>query len=212
MSVPKMLTRPQQVGYQGVLLGTFALVATLLLVLGHAATREAIELRQREDLLSSLGAVIPAALHDNDLLAAPLTLTTADGSPLTLYRASRNGRVTAVAWERTGSGYAGAIRLLIGVSAAGDILGVRVLSHSETPGLGDKIEVARSDWILGFNGLSLTNTAPAQWAVTKDGGQFDAFSGATITPRAVVATLYQALQQFDRHRVALLTTPLPPNP
>ncbi|MBF0256499.1 MAG: RnfABCDGE type electron transport complex subunit G, partial [Gammaproteobacteria bacterium] len=86
----------------------------------------------------------------------------------------------------------------------GRVLGVRVLAHAETPGLGDKIEVARDDWILDFNGLSLGNPPIERWQVKKDGGQFDAFSGATITPRAVVAAIREGLSFFQRHQTALV--------
>ena len=95
------------------------------------------------------------------------------------------------------------MRLLIAVDARGRVLGVRVLSHSETPGLGDGIEAARSDWILGFDGRSLDNTPPADWAVRKDGGAFDQFTGATVTPRAVVWAVHDGLRRFQAHRAVL---------
>ena len=107
--------------------------------------------------------------------------------------------LTAVAPE----GYGGGIRLLVAINYDGTLAGVRVLSHHETPGLGDKIEAERSDWILQFEGLSLENPAPRNWRVKKDGGRFDQFTGATITPRAVVAAVYDALVYFEAHREAL---------
>ena len=84
---------------------------------------------------------------------------------------------------------------------------LRVVTHRETPGLGDKIEVAKDDWILGFNGLSLGNPPAEQWQVSKDGGRFDAFSGATITPRAVVQAIAGGLRFFNGHRTELLESP-----
>ncbi|MEA3639553.1 MAG: RnfABCDGE type electron transport complex subunit G [Lamprobacter sp.] len=122
---------------------------------------------------------------------------------ITVYRALDGLDVTAVAFETLGQGYAGPIRVLLGIRADGRILGARVLSHSETPGLGDKIEISRDDWITAFNGLSLRDPPPERWAVKKDGGVFDQFSGATITPRAVVAAIKSGLETFAAERDAL---------
>jgi len=195
-------TYRQRVGYQAGLLGGFAMVAAAMLVMGDIATRDAIEQRQAEDLLASLAQVIPPGLHDNDLLADTLTLNAPDGA-VTVYRALRGLDVTAVAFETVGQGYGGTIRVLLGMDKDGRILGARVLSHSETPGLGDKIEVARDDWILDFDGKSLGDPPPEHWAVKKDGGDFDQFSGATITPRAVVKSVKEGLELFAANRAAL---------
>ena len=120
-----------------------------------------------------------------------------------VYRALSAGQVTALAFQVEGRGYAGEIDVLLGLDADGRILGARVLSHKETPGLGDKIEVAKDDWILAFDGLSLGDPPPERWAVKKDGGDFDQFSGATITPRAVVRALKGGLEFFAANRAAL---------
>jgi len=199
-------TYRQRVGYQAGLLGGFSLVAAALLVMGDIATRDAIVERKAEDLLASLAQVIPPAMHDNDLLANTLSLgldaSEADGT-LTVYRALQGLEVKAVAFEVTGQGYAGPIRVLLGIGADGRILGARVLAHAETPGLGDKIEVARNDWILSFDGRSLKDPAPDGWAVKKDGGIYDQFSGATITPRAVVKAVKGGLELFEAQRDTL---------
>ena len=108
--------------------------------------------------------------------------------------------MTGVAYEIFGSGYAGEIRLMMGVDASGKVLGVRVLAHKETPGLGDKIEVKKGDWIERFSGLSLGNPPVERWKVKKDGGQFDQFAGATITPRGVVAAIRRGLEFFSANR------------
>lgn len=202
----------ERVSYQAMLLGGFSFIATALLVIGNLATRDVIAERMREDLRASLAQVIPASVHDNDLLANPLSVTDDAGLPLTVYRGTVGLHVTALAWEIVGKGYSGDIRLVLGVNTAGEVLGVRVLSHAETPGLGDKIEVARDDWILGFDGLSLNDPPIERWKVDKDGGQFDTFSGATITPRAVVDAIRGGLAFFQRNRTALvnpivITTP-----
>ncbi len=197
----------KRVGYQAMLLGGFATLATIFLLAGHMATKDVIKLRNQEDLLASLNEVIPASLYNNDLLANPLEIDDAQGHPVTVYRGAQGTQITAVAYEITGQGYAGEIRLIMGLDATGKVLGIRVLSHAETPGLGDKIEVQKTDWILGFNGLSLGNPPLEQWKVKKDGGQFDSFSGATITPRGVLKAIAQGLLFFKDHRTEL-TNPL----
>jgi len=190
--------------YQALLLGGFASLATILLVLGDLATHRAITQRQQEDLRASLSEVLPAQYYDNNLLDQPLQLTDSQGHPVTVYRGLLNGKVNAFAWEiRSDKGYSGEIRLLLGMHANGEILGVRVLNHAETPGLGDKIEVSKSDWILQFSGLSLDNLPLEKWKVKKDGGQFDSFSGATITPRAVVGAIADGLLFYQQHQAQL---------
>ncbi|MBK5967777.1 MULTISPECIES: electron transport complex subunit RsxG [Thiorhodovibrio] len=193
----------QRIGYQAGLLGGFAMVAAALLTMGDIATREPIAERRAEDLRASLEQVIPSSTHDNDLLAATLELDGPDGDTRTVYRALSGLDIQALAFRVNEPGYAGPIDLMLGLDARGHILGVRVLAHSETPGLGDKIEVERDDWILGFNGLSLDDPPPERWGVKKDGGDFDQFSGATITPRAVVKAIRGGLQWFDDNREAL---------
>lgn len=195
------------------LLGLFSLVTAALLALADENTRTAIAARQAEDLAASLEQVIAPDLHDNDLAAAQRPLTDAEEGPVLAYVAMRDGAVTGVAFELVGYGYSGAIRVLMALAPDGTILGVRVLAHAETPGLGDKIEVAKGDWIEGFTGLSAENPGPEGWKVKRDGGVFDQFAGATITPRAVVGTVHRGLGLFARHRVALLSPPgPPPNP
>ena len=108
--------------------------------------------------------------------------------------------MTGVAYEVFGTGYAGQMKLMLGVDAEGRALGVRVLAHKETPGLGDKIEVKKGDWILQFDGLSLGNPPVEKWKVKKDGGQFDQFTGATITPRGVVSAIREGLEFFAAHQ------------
>jgi len=174
-------------------LTVFATAAALLLALGDMQTRPEIELRLAEDLKAILSQVVPENLHDNDLTQDTVELTGPDGAPIPVYRAIQGGEVIAIALPVTGQGYGGEIKLVMGVDLHGEVLGVRVLAHAETPGLGDKIEVQKDDWILGFAGLSFANLAPERWKVKKDGGAFDQFSGATITPRAVVGAVKRGL-------------------
>ena len=201
----------QRLDYQTYLLAACGLLASLVLGLGDVATQGAIERREAEDLQATLRQVLPAELYDNDLLASTRIVASAveeTGSERTeVYLATRNGEVTAVAFKMLATGgYAGPLTLMLGLDRDGEILGARVVSHAETPGLGDKVETAKSDWILKFTGRSLDNTSASAWRVKKDGGDFDQFAGATITPRAVVKGVAGGLRFFARHRQELLAT------
>lgn len=196
-----------RISYQALLLGGFSFIATVLLVIGNIATHDAIQERRMENLRASLSQVIPGNLHDNDLLDAPLEFHDASGRSMTIYRAINAGQIQALAWEIIGKGYAGDIRILIGLTTDGSILGVRILAHSETPGLGDKIEASRSGWIVGFTGRSLHDPPLTHWRVSKDGGSFDGLTGATITARAVIESVRDALAFFRDNRTLLLEAP-----
>ena len=201
----------EKMAYHPILLGGIALVAGIMLVLADAGTRDAIAERQAEDLRASLTQVVRADIHDNNLLDdtlvlhAPLEFADAE-TGITFYRARMKGEVVAAAFKVVGMGYSGAIDIMMCVNSDGSIMGVRVISHAETPGLGDKIEAAKSDWIERFSGLSLANRNARQWAVKKDGGEFDQFSGATITPRAVVRAVHNGLKYFNEHKTEILGT------
>jgi electron transport complex protein RnfG len=200
--------RPTLEFQTGILAG-FALLASVLLGVTNCSTEDTIQQRLNEDLIKSLEEVVPAALHDNDMLKDTLTVPSADfnigAKETTVYLAKKAGKINAVCFKFIApDGYSGAINMIMGVDRDGNILGVRVLSHRETPGLGDKIEVAKSDWILNFVGRSLDNLTPAQWAVKKDGGVFDQFAGATITPRKSVQAINRGLQLFKAHQAQLI--------
>ncbi|MEL6978367.1 MAG: RnfABCDGE type electron transport complex subunit G [Pseudomonadota bacterium] len=193
--------------HHGAVLAGFALAAAWLLAASNEGTREAIAARAAEDLQRSLGQVAPAALREGGFEAGSVAFAEGERK---VHRAMKDGAVAAVAFETVAQGYAGEIRLLLGVDPSGALLGVRVLSHSETPGLGDKIETSKSDWADGFEGRSLTNPLPEGWAVRKDGGVFDQFSGATVTPRAVIDGIRSGLEFFAERRAELLL--LEPSP
>ncbi|HEY8158427.1 MAG TPA: electron transport complex subunit RsxG [Methylobacter sp.] len=200
--------RPKLEFQTGVLAG-FALTASVLLGVTNCSTEGTIQRRLDEDLKKSLEEVVPAALYDNDMLQDTLIIPSVEynigANETTVYIAKKSGNVSAVCFKFTApDGYSGAINMIMGIDRDGNILGVRVLSHKETPGLGDKIEVAKSDWILNFNSRSLDNLAPAKWAVKKDGGEFDQFAGATITPRKSVQAIYRGLQLFKAHQEQLI--------
>lgn len=188
----------------GIALGAFSLAAALILAASDTATETAIAARKAEDLLRSLAQVVPADIHTNDLSHSTYTITDPQEGAVSLYLAQADGAITGAAFELTGYGYSGAIRVLLGIDPDGTLLGVRVLAHSETPGLGDYIEARKGNWILGFEGRSLGDPAEPGWAVRKDGGEFDQFSGATLTPRAVVSTVLRGLQLFERQRAQIL--------
>jgi electron transport complex protein RnfG len=185
-------------------LGGFSALAAALLILGYNATHEVIAQRQADDLLESLSQVLPDELHDNNLLDNAIIIDDRNGAPLTIYRAMKKQHITGLAYRATAQGYAGNIELMLGVDPSGELIGVRVLAHAETPGLGDRIEIEKDPWILGFNGRSLANTSDSQWRVKKDGGRFDQFSGATITPRGVVRAVHEGLMFFKVHRNELV--------
>ncbi|MCD8548184.1 MAG: electron transport complex subunit RsxG [Aeromonadaceae bacterium] len=193
----------QKPHFMGLLLGGFALLVCVLVATGAHLTAPLIALRTQEDTQKLLDQVIPAELYDGVPSQEPFSLTL-DGQTVTGFRARKGGEVTAVALFAETQGYSGPIRLLLGIDAHGVLTGVRVLSHTETPGLGDKIQTNKSDWILGFAGLSLGNPDETGWHVKKDGGQFDGFTGATITPRAVVKGVHESLTLFAKHSAALL--------
>lgn len=190
----------QRTGYHGMLVGGTALIASALLVLGNISTRDAIGLRHAEDVQRMLSEVIPPALHDNDLLRDKFELAGKQ-----VFQARLDGEVSAVSFQAAEAGYSGPITIIMAVDKNGTLLGVRVVSHTETPGLGDKVEENRSDWVHSFEGMQLTEENEKQWAVKKDGGRIDQFTGATITPRAVVKAVKGGMEFFAAHRQRLLT-------
>jgi electron transport complex protein RnfG len=200
----------RQIGITAAILLLFALIGTAMVAATYEGTRERIAANERETLLSKLSQLIPPDAYDNSLLDDSFELPAGElaARPLRVYRARRAGEPVAVVMNTVApDGYGGAIKLLVGIYHDGSLAGVRVVSHRETPGLGDAIDEERSDWILGFNGRSLDNTLPAQWAVRRDGGVFDQFTGATITPRAVVKAVHRALLYYRAHRDALFAAP-----
>jgi electron transport complex protein RnfG len=190
------------------ILGGFAILGAGLVGLTYESTKQRIADNDREFLLRTLNEMVPAEAYDNDIYTDTIEvhsrqlLGTTEAQ--TIYRARKNGRPVAIIITTTApDGYNGDIKLLVALDVAGQIGGVRVLSHHETPGLGDAIEVDRSPWITRFFGHSLNAPDPQGWHVKKDGGVFDQFTGATITPRAVVKAVYRALIFYYLNRTAL---------
>ncbi len=150
--------------------------------------------------LAEISTVLPASLYDNEPHKDMVLLDTSDGQPLPVYRARRNGSpVAAVVTVIAQDGYIGPIRMLVGIAADGRVLGVRVTSHKETPGIGAGIAKDPSGWIAGFSGRSLANPPDSHWNLRTDGGDFDAIAGATVSSRATVGGVRRALQYFTTH-------------
>lgn len=201
------MSRGREVLKAAALLGGCALLAVALLAGVHALTRERITAAEHRREMATLAMLLPVEGYDNDPIADAVTVAAPEWlgttAPLTVRRARMGGAPAALVLPVVAHGYAGPIRLLVGVSASGEVLGARVAAHQETPGLGDWIEAERSDWIHGFRGRSLQDPTLAGWRVRKDGGVFDQFAGATVTPRAVVTALARALQYVQLHGAEL---------
>jgi electron transport complex protein RnfG len=178
-----------------------AIVATLLLGLTDMVTRAPIAEAEKAALHKALGQVLPP--HANDPLEEMITIKpVGSDKPKQFYPArDESGNITGMAWEVIApDGYSGSINILIGLLPDGSIHAIRITSHRETPGLGDGI-THNSDWLNSFAGRTLDNV---RWKVKKDGGEFDQFTGATITPRAVIKAVKQGLELFRNNRIALL--------
>ena len=190
----------------------FAVIGAALVGLTFTQTEDDIKHNEELTLLKKLNNIIPADSYDNDLLQDIITLK---ANPLLgtdeqslAYRARKNKKNVAVVFSSIApNGYNGPIHLLVGIRADGVLAGVRVVKHRETPGLGDVVSSTHSDWILGFDGKSLSNPEQKGWKVKRDGGIFDQFTGATITPRAVVKATHNALLYFDQNQATLFDTP-----
>lgn len=197
------------------ILGTFALVGVVLLGIVNLNTIDRIADNERAALMKRLQEVVDEGSYDNDLLNDQIILpgdAFHSNEPVTVYRARLQDQPTAAVFVTSSSkGYAGTIQMVVGVRMDGTISGVRVVKHNETPGLGDKMEIRRSPWVLSFNNSSLSKPELSQWGVKKDGGYFDQFTGATITPRAIVRSVRDVLlwTKEEQHLAVLFTTPAP---
>lgn len=194
-------------------LAFFAAITSLAIGWTYLSTQSEIELAERRAEARQLMEIFPEDTHDNELVDDTFVLE-AETSLLGLrqerqgYRVRQGERVVGVILPATArDGYSGDIRALVGVRSDGSVAGVRVVAHKETPGLGDKVDLRKSPWILGFNDRSLDNPALSQWSVSKDGGAFDQFTGATVTPRAVILATRRALEYAELNQATLFETP-----
>lgn len=186
----------------------FALTFTLLMTVVYQVTKEPIAQSQAAARIALFQQVIAHDRYNNDILkdtiSIPPSALLGNTSVSTASIARMNKEPVAIILEAIAhDGYSGKIKLLVAINIDGTISGVRVLNHTETPGLGDYIEIAKSKWIKLFDGESLQKTSGSNWAVKKDGGVFDYMAGATITPRAVIKAVQKTLQYFEENKAAL---------
>lgn len=197
----------------GLLLGLFAIVTTGLVILTFTVSEDRILEQERRVKEKALFQLIPEQAMDNVLLEDTLPINArellADGTSDLAYIARKDGDVVGVILPLLSTeGYSGKIGLIVGINADGTLAGVRILSHRETPGLGDKVDLNKSDWLLDFDGKSLQQPTLENWKVKKDGGEFDQLTGATITPRAIVKAVKKALVYFAEHKELLADKPV----
>jgi electron transport complex protein RnfG len=191
-----------------IVLALFAIAGTFFVTYTYDNTIDKINENKRLALLKAFHVLISPEIHDNDIFNDIIQIQNKSllGSkkPVTVYRARKENKPVAVIISSIApDGYNGNIELLVAINYDGDLAGVRVVGHKETPGLGDAIEESRSDWITKFAQKSLTNPDKKGWAVKRDGGEFDQFTGATITPRAIVKAVYNTLRYYEEHRDTL---------
>lgn len=189
------------------LLTAFAAVCTLFVALTHLITKPVIEQQKQQNILNKLTEVLDSDKFDNNPLQNCSIVTnssiTGTDKSVTVYRATKQGQPYALIFQtETAKGYNGKIVMMAAIDQEGIVQGVRTLEHQETPGLGDKIELAKSDWVLSFAGREVQSIDDSKWYIKKDGGQFDQFTGATITPRAIVnqlrTSIYHSQMAFEQ--------------
>jgi len=186
-------------------IGVFAAITAALIASTYVLTKTPIEQNIRSQKSAKLFEILGDIKTDNDVFSQTISLPGASfgyKTPIDAHLATLNGEIKNIVFPiQSLNGYSGKITLLVGVNADTSISGVRVITHTETPGLGDKLDLKKSPWVLNFNGM--TKTDPKRWAVKKDGGEFDQFTGATITPRAVVNALGKTLDYVKTHKNTL---------
>ena len=195
-----------------VTLALLAAICTALVAATYDLTEERIEDNRQRLLEASLKPLLEGLSYSGELSDSVLEIPPPNELPgntdATIYRVYADGRPLAALFSVIPrDGYAGPIRLLIGVDANGTITRVRVLEHRETPGLGDRIDIKKSDWIEGFRGRSLTTPESEGWEIQRDGGEFDQLSGASITSRAVVRAVRDTLLYFQAQRETVFARP-----
>lgn len=194
------------------LLTAFAIVCTACVAIVNVFTKPVIALQEQKALLKTLNQLIPEDSYDNEIFASCFMVNDdqllGKGQSQQVFIAKKDSQPVALMLETsTFRGYAGEIKLAIGIYENGQLAGVRVIHHSETPGLGDKVQTSKSNWVFSFIGKSYQQTQDKRWEVKKNGGDFDAFTGATITPRAVVLAVKDALIYFQKNKQALFNHP-----
>ena len=200
------------IGLSGTVLALFAAITSVAIGWTYLSTKVQIEFEVRRAEARQLLEIFPPDTHDNEIIDDVFEVA-AETALLGIrerrqgYRVRQGNNVIGVILPATArDGYSGDIRALVGVRRDGSVAGVRVVAHRETPGLGDKVDLRKSDWILDFNERSLTNPALRAWNVEKEGGVFDQFTGATVTPRAVILATRRALEYATLNAATLFET------
>ena len=203
-------------------LALFAFFTAGIVAITQLSTKEKISQNQTTFAINNLSQLVDLDSIDNQLLEAQYDLRQITGlqqiellnlsNDFTFYLGEKDGEIVSIILPLVApEGYTGAIDMLVAINRLGQLLGVRVINHKETPGLGDKIDLKKDDWILSFNGKTLDNPSLPKWKVDKDGGDFDSFTGATITPRAVVAAAKDSLHFFELNQAMLMQHPVAAN-
>jgi electron transport complex protein RnfG len=195
-----------------VTLALLAAALTAIVVVVASATHDRIVHNEQAWIQQRLDALVAPATHDNDLLTDSIAVTAPDllgtSQPVRIYRARQAGApVAAVIRAIAPDGYRGPIELLVAVARDGRLIGVQVIRHNETPGLGDAFESRDVHWLDKFRGRSLTDPPTQRWTVRRDGGDFDAFTGATITPRAIIKAVRNTLDYYQRNSQRIFELP-----
>ena len=189
-------------------LSVFALIGTAILAFTYSMTHERIAQSVEAEKLNLISQIVSHEMYDNDIINDTVKIQPdvllGNDAPTIAYRARLKELPSALVLEAVApDGYSGKISMLVAIRENGELAGVRVVDHKETPGLGDYIDITKSNWITGFDGASAAKYTDADWQVKKDGGKFDYMAGATITPRAVVKAVHKTLQYFALHHDAL---------
>ncbi|QFI38134.1 electron transport complex subunit RsxG [Moritella marina ATCC 15381] len=193
----------------GGILAIFALACTSVVAITNAVTKDRIAEQEQTQLLKIINQLLPEDSHDNNIFQSCKLMTNeallGSSEPQRIFTATKNNKPIGYAIEGIApKGYSGNIKLVVGINTVGKVTGVRILGHNETPGLGDKVEYRKSNWLDDFVDQTLTEENAHTWAVTKDGGDFDSFTGATITPRAVVGSVKNILTFYQSEQFSNL--------
>ena len=196
----------------GITLAVIAAICTALVATTWHLTVDRIAANDKALLEQSLQPALSDIFYDSGVSESRLVLSPPHDLPgseaAIIYRVYAGSEPVAALFAVTArDGFSGPIRILLGVNYDGVVTGIRILQHKETPGLGDKIDSSRSDWVHQFAGRSLANPVVAQWSIKSDGGQFDQLTGASVTPRAVIKAMRDTLLYFDTHRDEIFAAP-----
>lgn len=198
----------------GITLAVIAAICTALVALTYRLTAERIVANEQAWLERSLQPALSGLFYDSGVTESKIIIPPPHELPgsetAIIYRVyAEDAPVAALFIVSARDGYAGPIRILAGIDTMGVVTGVHVLEHRETPGLGDRVESTKSDWVKQFNGRSLLDPEPTGWAIKGDGGQFDQLTGASVTPRAIIKAIKETLLYFEAHSEEIFAEAIP---